>query len=151
MPNTYHFWSRRLVTASSRYVCDVLYWHRFVIYIAYHFDYIICIPLRLYNLRCGQDRCAESLYQWGVIASPACPCGESHQTTRHIVEECLLNAFPGGLRRLHAVEWLSKLSMKLWECSKRPTATLNVYIFLHRFLFFIAWKYCDLTTHYWVK
>ena len=41
----------------------------------------------LNRLRCGQARCAESLYRWGVIASPACPCGESHQTTRHIVEE----------------------------------------------------------------
>ena len=72
----------------------------------------------LNRLRCGQARCAESLYRWGVIASPACRYGESHQTTRHIVEECPLTAFPGGLRRLHeagpdAVEWLSKLSMKL--------------------------------------
>ena len=68
--------------------------------------------------RCGQARCAESLYRWGMIASPACPCGESDQTTMHIVEECPLTAFPGGLRHLHepgadAVEWLSKLSMKL--------------------------------------
>ena len=38
----------------------------------------------LNRLRCGQARCAESLHRWGVIASPACPCGESHQTTRHI-------------------------------------------------------------------
>ena len=30
----------------------------------------------LNRLRCGQARCAESLYRWGVIASPACPCGE---------------------------------------------------------------------------
>ena len=72
----------------------------------------------LNRLRCGQARCAESLHRWGVIASPACPCGESHQTTRHIVEECLLTAFPGGLQRLHqagpdAVEWLSRLSLKL--------------------------------------
>ena len=72
----------------------------------------------LNRLRCGQAGCAESLYRWGVIASPACPCGESHQTTRHIVEECPLTAFPGGLRRIHeagpdAVEWLSKLSMSM--------------------------------------
>ena len=85
-----------------------------------------CQFVTLNRLRCGQARCAESLYRWGVIASPACPCGESHQTTRHIVEECPLTAFPGGLRRLHeagpdAVEWLTKLSMKLWECSKRTT------------------------------
>ena len=39
-------------------------------------------------------------------------------STRHIVEECPLTAFPGGLQRLHkagpdAVEWLSRLSLKL--------------------------------------
>ena len=72
----------------------------------------------LNRLRCSQARCAESLYRLGVITSPACPCGESHQITGHIVEECPLTAFPGGLRRLHqadpdAVEWLSKLSVKL--------------------------------------
>ena len=55
----------------------------------------------LNRLRCGQARYTESLYRWGVIASPACPCGESHQTTRHTVDECPLTAFPGGLRRLH--------------------------------------------------
>ena len=55
----------------------------------------------LNRLRCGQARCAESLHPWGVITSAACPCGESHQTTRHIVEECPLTAFPGGLKRLH--------------------------------------------------
>ena len=92
----------------------------------------ITLPRRqfvtLNRLRCGQARCAESLYRWGVIASRACPCVESHQTTRHIVEECPLTAFPVGLRRLHeagpdAVEWLSKLSMQLWECFKRTTTT----------------------------
>ena len=72
----------------------------------------------LNHLRCGQARCAESLHRWGVIASPACPCGESHQTTRHIVEECPLTVFPGGKQRLQqagpdAVEWLSRLSLKL--------------------------------------
>ena len=82
----------------------------------------ISLPTRqfvtLNRLRCGQARCAESLHRWGVIASPACPCGESHQTTRHIFEECPLTAFPGGLQRLHqagpdTVEWLSRLSLKL--------------------------------------
>ena len=48
----------------------------------------------LNRLMCGQARCAESLHRWGVIASPACPCRESHQTRRHIVEECPLTAFP---------------------------------------------------------
>ena len=67
---------------------------------------------------CGQARCAESLHRWGVIPSPSSPCGESHQTTRHIIEERPLTAFPGCLQRLHqagpdAVEWLSRLSLKL--------------------------------------
>ena len=92
------------------------------------------LPIRpfvttLNRLRCGQARCAESLYRWDVIASPAYPRRKSHQTARHIVDEFPLTAFSGGLRRLHeagpdAVEWLSKLSMKLWECSKRTTTTL---------------------------
>ena len=95
----------------------------------------------LNRLRCGQARCAESLYRWGVITSPACPCGESHQTTRHIVEECPLTAFPGGLRRLHqaghdAVEWLSKLSVKLrvfqTNNNNRPTLYYLVNIFTIR-------------------
>ena len=72
----------------------------------------------LNRFRCGQARCAKSLYRLGVITSPACPCGESRQTTRHIVEECPLTAFLGCLRRLHeagrdAVDWLLRLSMKL--------------------------------------
>ena len=87
----------------------------------------------LNNLGCGQAKCAESLYRWAVINSPARPCGESHQTTRHIIEECPLTAFPGGLRRLHemgpdAVEWLSKLTMKLWECSKRTAAATITFV-----------------------
>ena len=74
--------------------------------------------INLNRLRCGQARCAESLHRWGVIESPACPCVESHQTTRHIVEEWPLTAFHGCLRLLHearpdAVEWLSRLSMHL--------------------------------------
>ena len=87
----------------------------------------------LNRLRCGQARCAESLYRWGVIASPACPRGKSHQTTSTL---CPLIAFPWGLRCHHeagpdAVEWLSKLSTKLWEYSKRTTTTaLLILIFL---------------------
>ena len=84
-----------------------------------------------HRLRCVQARCAESLHRWGVITSPACPCGESHQTTRHIVEECPLTACPGGLQRLHqagpdAVECLLRLSMKLRECSRRTTTTVGI-------------------------
>ena len=57
----------------------------------------ITLPKRqfftLNRLRCGHARCAECLHRSGMIASPACPYGESYHTTRH--------------------EWLSRLSMKL--------------------------------------
>ena len=44
-------------------------------------------------------------------------------------KECPLTTFPWGLRRLYevgpgAVEWLSRLSLQLWDCSKRTTTTL---------------------------
>ena len=45
-------------------------------------------------LRCGQTRCAESLDRWDLIASPGCPCGESHQTTN-----C------GTLLPTHCIPW----------------------------------------------
>ena len=74
--------------------------------------------------------------------------GQNGQTTRHIVEECPLTAFPGGLQRLHqagpdAVEWLSRLSLKLWECSKRTTTTETKLLWLrhlYRLLIHIALK-----------
>ena len=52
----------------------------------------------LNRLRCGQARCAESLHWCGVIASPACPCGERPQGTLlksahslHSLEACYVS------------------------------------------------------------
>ena len=74
----------------------------------------------LNRLRFDQARCAESFYRWSVIASPACPFGESHQTTRHIFEKSAhslhsLEASTSTRSGPGAVGWLSKLSMKRRE------------------------------------
>ena len=52
----------------------------------------------------------NSMHEWGYIASPLCDCGE-HQTMRHIVNECPLTCFDGGISELHqahdaAFTWL---------------------------------------------
>ena len=57
-----------------------------------------------------------SLHQWGIQDNPFCSCG-SIQTMSHIVDECPLTKFNGGLRALHsadgqAVEWLRKRSAR---------------------------------------
>ena len=69
------------------------------------------------SLRCGQARCAESL-PTGCYHITCLSLQREPQTTRHIIEEVLLTAFPGGLQRLHesgpdAVEWVARLPIKL--------------------------------------
>ena len=54
--------------------------------------------------------CLNSMHEWGYIASPLCDCGQ-HQTMRHIVNECPLTCFDGGISELHqahdaAFNWL---------------------------------------------
>ena len=53
------------------------------------------LPIRqfvtLNRLRCDQARCAESLYRWGVVASPVCPCRESQGT---LLKSAQFTAFP---------------------------------------------------------
>ena len=70
----------------------------------------------LNRYRTGHGRCAASLHQWGIQDNPFCSCG-SIQTMFHIVDECPLTKFNGGLRALHsadgqAVEWLRKRSAR---------------------------------------
>ena len=55
----------------------------------------------LNRLRCGQARCAESLYRWGVIASPTCPCGERVST--HCIPWRLATSTRSGSRRSEIV------------------------------------------------
>ena len=60
--------------------------------------------------------CRNSMHEWGYIASPLCDCGE-HQTMRHIVNECPLTCFDGGISELHqahdaAFTWLLRQNLR---------------------------------------
>ena len=64
----------------------------------------------LNRFRTGQGRCAANLVRWGQAMDPMCNCGEI-QTMAHIVNDCVITRFPGGMTALHevdeaAVEWL---------------------------------------------
>ena len=54
----------------------------------------------LNRFRTDAGPCRNSMHEWGYIASPLCDCGE-HQTMRHIVNECPLTCFDGGISDLH--------------------------------------------------
>ncbi len=57
----------------------------------------------LNRFRTGQGRCAVNLVRWGQATNPNCSCGEP-ETMQHIVNECPLTHFNGGLKALHLAE-----------------------------------------------
>jgi hypothetical protein len=64
----------------------------------------------LNRFRTGQGRCATNLVRWGQATDPTCSCG-APETMSHIVNDCPLTCFSGGLPALHradedAVQWL---------------------------------------------
>lgn len=64
----------------------------------------------LNRFRTGQGRCAVNLVRWGQATDPNCSCGKL-QTMSHIVNDCPLTHFTGGLPVLHlagddAIRWL---------------------------------------------
>ena len=64
----------------------------------------------LNRFRSDAGPCRNSMHEWGYIASPLCDCGQ-HHTLRHIVNECPLTCFDGGISELHqahdaAFNWL---------------------------------------------
>ena len=71
----------------------------------------------LNRFRSDAEPCRNSMHECGYIASPLCDCGE-HQTMRHIVNECPLTCFDGGISELHqthdaAFTWLWLLRQNL--------------------------------------
>jgi len=61
--------------------------------------------------RTGQGQCAANLGRWCKIPDPSCSCGAAKQTMSHIVNDCPLSRFPGGLNTLQlandeAVKWI---------------------------------------------
>jgi len=72
------------------------------------------LPRRMWStlnrFRTGQGRCAASLVKWGQATDPNCSCG-AIQTMTHIVNDCPMTRFNGGLPALHiaddeAFKWL---------------------------------------------
>jgi len=68
----------------------------------------------LNRFQSGTGRCAASLHQWGYTDSPLCICGDT-QSMSHIVNDCPVNKFDGGLLELHtasdaAKEWLRRVN-----------------------------------------
>ena len=57
----------------------------------------------LNRFRTDAGPCRNSMHDWGYIASPLCECGEP-QTMRHVVNDCPLTCFDGGISELHLAQ-----------------------------------------------
>ncbi len=71
---------------------------------------------RLNRIRTGHGNCVSCLFQWNMVDSAGCDCGEPNQTMNHIVNDCPNRRFIGGIEGLHrldegAVEWLTDLDL----------------------------------------
>ena len=72
----------------------------------------------LNRFRTNQGRCGSLMHRWGFADIPDCDCGAVQQTMQHIVNECPLRSFPGGLAVLNeagpdAVEYLRRFDLNL--------------------------------------
>ena len=75
----------------------------------------------LNRFRSDAGPCRNSMHEWGYIASPLCDCGEP-QTMRHVVNECPLTCFDGGISELHkahdaAFNWLLRQNLRSWKAN----------------------------------
>jgi hypothetical protein len=55
------------------------------------------------RFRPGQGKCAFLMNRWGFEDPGSCDCGHPQQTMYHIVNDCPLRSFDGGLTMLHEV------------------------------------------------
>ncbi|UYV62529.1 GMDS [Cordylochernes scorpioides] len=71
----------------------------------------------LNRFRTGQGRCAELMKLWGYTKDPNCACTVP-QSMSHILDDCPLYKFNGGISNLHSVtpealNWLKALPLRL--------------------------------------
>ncbi|UYV73658.1 hypothetical protein LAZ67_11000243 [Cordylochernes scorpioides] len=71
----------------------------------------------LNRFRTGQGRCAELMRLWGYTKDPNCACNVP-QSMSHILDDCPLYKFNGGIFNLHSVtpealNWLKALPLRL--------------------------------------
>ncbi|KAJ8351776.1 hypothetical protein SKAU_G00232520 [Synaphobranchus kaupii] len=74
--------------------------------------------LTLKTIRSLHARRAHHLHKWGMTESPACDCGYPDRTIPHIVNDCSLRLFHGGIKAIHtvtdaALAWMSTLDLEL--------------------------------------
>ena len=65
----------------------------------------------LNRFRSGHGPCRDMKFKWGVVSNNLCNCGAVHSMS-HIVNDCPITKFSGGLSSLHTLhdnahEWLS--------------------------------------------
>ncbi|UYV66742.1 hypothetical protein LAZ67_4002742 [Cordylochernes scorpioides] len=70
----------------------------------------------LNHFRTGQGRCAELMKLWGYTKDPNCACNVP-QSMSHILDDCPLYKFNGGISNLHSVtpealNWLKALPLR---------------------------------------
>lgn len=73
--------------------------------------------LRLNRFRTGQGCCAFLMHRWKFADSPLCQCGEI-QTMEHILNQCNIHRFTGGINELNevtndAIRWLNDLEVQV--------------------------------------
>ena len=60
--------------------------------------------VRLNRMRTGIERFHSSMYKWGLAPSPICECGDTEQTSDHIIFSCLIHHVPRGTRGLQVLD-----------------------------------------------
>lgn len=74
--------------------------------------------VRLNRIRTGHGNCKHFLYLWKLVDNTRCDCGAIDQTMLHIVNDCPVRKFNGGIVALNrldegAIEWLLNLDLDL--------------------------------------
>ena len=73
---------------------------------------------QLNRIRTNHGQCNHVLNKWNPTVDPKCDCGHPDQTIHHIVNECPMRKFSGGLHEINdltdeAIEWIRNLDVKL--------------------------------------
>ncbi len=58
------------------------------------------------------------MHKWELSDSPACDCGDPHQTMIHLTDYCPIRRFPGGIQKLNEVSkesivWLENFDIRV--------------------------------------
>ena len=74
--------------------------------------------VRLNRIRTGHGNCLHFLYLWNMANSTNCDCGDADQTMAHIVNDCPIRKFIGGIEALNrlddgAIDWLMNLDLNI--------------------------------------